>query len=334
MRNALRDITSDIESLVSLKPGDVVLDIGSNDGTLLRSYTAQGIERIGVEPATNLAQAGSVGVSLINDFWSKEVYQNYTPKLAKAITAIGMFYDLDDPLTFVKDIAACLAPDGLFIAQLMCLKNMLNLNDIGNLAHEHLEFYSMDSLYYMLSQCGLELIDIETNKVNGESYRLYIQHRKGPIKPHPGNSTRLYRAWKSEKELDDPEYYKDLFTKIENNKFKVHKFIKQEVKAGKKVWILGASTKGNVILQYYGLDHKLIQGASERSPEKWGRFTIGTGIPIVSEEEARAAKPDYFLVLPYAFIDEFVEREKEWIEGGGRFIVPLPEMRIVPGDIK
>jgi len=222
-----------------------------------------------------------------------------------------------------------LAPDGLFIAQLMCLRNMVDLCDVGNLSHEHLEFYSLKSLDYLFGKHGLEIIDIEQNSVNGSSYRLYIRHESSLVWPFPGAYRRVAEANAGEDGLDDPVFCQRFLERIEQNRDRCVTFIKAAQGIGADTWVYGASTKGNVILQYYGLDRGLIVAAAERSPEKWGKVTIGTGIPIKSEEEFRKANPIYALVLPYAFLPEFVEREAEWRLGGGKFLVPLPEAYLV-----
>lgn len=330
MRYALRDITKSIEDRIELNPGDVVLDIGSNDGTMLRTFEKEGIIKVGVEPASNLAEEGAKGIDyFINDFWKYESYMDIVGKKAKVITAIGMFYDMEDPNEFIRDAALALEDDGIFVAQLMCLKNMLDTNDVGNICHEHLEFYSLVSLEYLFDKNGFEIIDIDHNEVNGGSYRVFAGLKGGNPPKVEGASARIQKYRETEATLESKEAHMEFFARIEENKKKCVDFIKQEVTNGKSVWIYGASTKGNTILQYYGLDHTLIEGASERSPEKWGKCTVGTGIPIVSEEEARKAQPDYFLVLPYAFFDEFYKREEEWRNKGGKFIVPLPQFRIV-----
>jgi len=321
MRQALRDITEQVEAMVSLKSGDVVLDIGANDGTLLDSYTVEGLHRVGCEPANNLIDMLREKTEYImHDFWDYERYMELASKWgvgkAKVITAIGMFYDLEEPNQFIRDARQALAEDGIFVAQLMCLAPMLEKNDVGNICHEHLEYYSLESLNYLFNTNGLEIFKIEENDINGGSYRIFARHDKGTGIPFDEKFT-----------FDD---FLAFAKRIEDNRDRCVAFIKQEVAKGKTVYVYGASTKGNVILQYYDLDHTLITAASEKSPEKWGKYTIGTWIPIVSEEEARRAKPDYFLVLPWAFFPEFYEREREWREGGGQFIVPLPEFRVVP----
>jgi NDP-4-keto-2,6-dideoxyhexose 3-C-methyltransferase len=320
MRLALRDITQEIEAMVPLKSGDVVLDIGANDGTMLETYTVPGLRRVGCEPADNLVGALREKTEYVmHDFWDHDRYMELAGKWgfgkAKVITAIGMFYDLEDPNKFIKDAQRALADEGVFVAQLMCLAPMIEKNDLGNICHEHLEYYSLASLKYLFETNGLEMFKIEENNVNGGSYRIFARHYKG---------TGI--SFEEKFTLDD---IKAFGQRLQDNRRRCVDFIKGETTKGKKVYVYGASTKGNVILQYYGLDNTLITAAAERSPEKWGKFTVGSWIPIVSEAEARQANPDYFLVLPWAFFDEFYKREADWRSRGGKFIVPLPDFRVV-----
>lgn len=338
MRKALADIVDTAMDVVRLDPGDVVLDIGSNDGTLLRCYPKElNLFTAGVEPAANLREEGRKGIScFINEFWSAEAYflrvnevdaEDVWSNKAKVITAIGMFYDLEEPNFFIADIAKVLHPEGVFIAQLMCLKQTIEQGDVGNFAHEHLEFYSLDSLDYLMKAHGLQIYDIEENKVNGGSYRLFIRHLSNSPKDYPSSPAAIRRGKafvrESEMGLDKVQTYTDFFQRLETNKEKVTEFIRREVLKDKIVWVYGASTKGNVILQYYGLDKTLIEFACDKSPEKWNKYT-STGIQIGSEELMRKAGVDYLLILPYAFTMEFYKREQEWLEKGGKFIIPLP----------
>lgn len=379
MRIALADVVRAAYRLVSMKSGDIALDIGSNDGTLLRCYkdlrheveqdpgeAARDCDEpglatpftVGFEPATNLAEQGRQGVDLfVNDFWSADTYfreveenhQDEFPHRAKVITALGMLYDLDDPNRFIADVARVLRRDGLFIAQLMCLKQTLELGDVGNYAHEHLEFYSLVSMGRLLHKHGLEIFDVEENTVNGGSYRLFIRHQGygvGTGKPRLYKSGLMeYAAIEADRGLHSPTTYADCYTRMVSDRSRLVHFLQEEVRSGKKVWIYGASTKGNVLLQWYGLDpgyqptgreglwkRGLVVAAADRSPEKWGKVTAGTGIPIVSEDEFRREKPDYALVMPYAFRDEFMRREKDWLSQGGKFIFPLPRLEVVGAD--
>lgn len=358
MRYALADIVdSSIDKLRKLYPdktplekGDIVLDIGSNDGTLLRSYTTEGIIKIGFEPASNLYEEGRQGISyLVCDFWNFDKYIRsfqYLPpqngghdtqkdyKKAKIITAIGMFYDLDNPNTFIADVSKALRDDGIFVAQLMCLKQTLEQHDIGNLAHEHLEFYSIESLKYLLSFNGLQIVDIEENNINGGSYRLYItkiKMDKPNISYYKKCKENTFKMFSKESGITSLASFDQFNAHIRDNRQEVSNFVKNAVENGKKVMVYGASTKGNVLLQYYGLDNKLIKFAAEKDLTKVGTLTPGTNINIISEESAKLMMPDYFLVLPYAFKNEFIKKEEneEWRKKGGKFIIPLPKMEIV-----
>jgi len=312
----LRDIAEKAREMVSLKKGDVVLDIGANDGTLL-SFFPKDYVRVGCEPADNLQEELKKHADYaLHDFWSEAAYKKLGLPKAKIIAAIGMFYDMEDPNQFVRDACNVLADDGVFIAQLMTLKPMIEKNDLGNICHEHLEFYSYPSLVCLFEKNGLEIFKVEENSINGGSYRLYARKLKeGSIK-HP-----------------EPEFdYTAFAQRIENNKKKTVDFIKQAVAERKKVYGYGASTKGNTILQYFDLGPDLVTAIADKSEEKWGKYTVGTMIPIVSEEEARKANPDYFLILPWAFTDAFVKREVQWLRGGGKFIVPFPEFTIIDAE--
>ena len=311
-----------IESLrhVKLKNNDVVLDIGANDGTLLSYYKKKKLITIGCEPAKNLQKFLKKNCNFtLNDFWSKKKLTRILTKNSlrkpKIITAIGMFYDLEEPNKFIKDAADSLDENGIFIAQLMCLKSMIEKNDLGNICHEHIEFYSLKSIKFLFEKNGMEIFKIEENDINGGSYRIYCRKFKnGSIKLPNENVLKLMKGF---------------VNRVKRNKKLIVKFINKKIKINKKIYLYGASTKGNTVLQYYGLNSKMIPFAAERSPEKWGRYTIGTGIKIISEKMARNLKPDYFFVTPWGFINEFIKREKQWLKNGGSFILPFPKFKLI-----
>ena len=309
----LREIAEVTSKITGLGQGDVFLDIGANDGSLLRNLKGKAIT-VGCEPADNLKDELRENCDyIINDFWNYENFQKLDVGKAKVITAIGMFYDMEDPNQFIEDAAKALQDGGLFVAQLMTLKPMLQNFDLGNICHEHLEYYTYESLKYLFEKNGLEIYKIEENKINGGSYRIFARKfENGSI------------DWAETIEEQDLYAFKE---QLDKSRDLCVNYIKKAAKEGKKVYAYGASTKGNVILQYYNLDSKYILGAADKNPEKWGLYTL-TDIPIVSEEEARE-KADIFLILPYAFSKEFIKREEDWLKGGGEIILPLPEFKIV-----
>lgn len=340
MRDALADITNKSEWLAHLGDGDSVLDIGCNDGTLLASYKTGGIYKIGFDPASNLAQFSSrIAEKVVVDFFTAERFHaehDLKARRPKIITSVAMFYDLDDPNSFVADIRNVMHPDGTWVVQMSYLPLMLKTNEIGNICHEHLEYYSLQALEYLLNRHEMDVVDAELNDVNGGSLRIYVRLRSA----NPaGFGDATHRALAAERvqtlrnqetklALDDVATYSTFAFWAERIKNDVTGFIRDQVQNNKKVYVYGASTKGNTLLQYYGLDHTLITAATERNPDKWGRHTVGTHIPIISEAEARAANPDYFLVLPWHFVDEFQIREQEYLFNGGRFILPMPYFSI------
>lgn len=335
MRDALANIAGTAEELISLRPGDTVLDIGCNDGTLLGSYKTENITKIGFDPASNLTQfSRKIANWVVDDFFTAEKYLG-TFHLPKIITSIAMFYDLEDPNKFVADIKQVMHPNGIWVLQMSYLPLMLSQHDFGNICHEHLEYYSLKSLEYLLDRHDMIISDVQINEVNGGSIRAFIRNR-GAVKlgdyGYQDDSRCRVEALihhENELRLDDPETYTEFDTWIKRIKADVYDFIWQQVYKGKKTAVYGASTKGNVMLQYMGLGSGAINAAADRNPDKWGLETVGTRIPIISEEEARAMKPDYMLVLPWHFMEEFREREKKYLFEGGKFIVPLPHFTLV-----
>jgi NDP-4-keto-2,6-dideoxyhexose 3-C-methyltransferase len=342
MRNALADIANKAGSLMRLQAGDSVLDIGCNDGTLLDSYQTKGIYKIGFDPAENLAIfSRKIADKQVTGFFESEAFYR-DPELSKhrpkVVTSIAMFYDLEDPNRFVADIKKVMHPDGLWVVQMSYLLLMLETNDFGNICHEHLEYYSLKAFEYLLSLHDFVLVDVELNDVNGGSFRAYIRNRTADenafadasYRQHALDRIARFREKEATLELHTVQPYREFADRVEQIKQDVSEFVKTQVKRNKKIYVYGASTKGNTMLQYFGLDNSMITAAAERNPDKWGMVTVGTRIPIVSEAEARAARPDYFLVLPWHFVKEFTARESDYLSSTGKFIVPLPHFALIP----
>lgn len=328
MREALQDIVDQANRLIKLKPQDIVVDIGANDGTLLRLIKRKNLVKIGFEPAINLvSEAMQGGNIIINTFFNATDFKNSVgiKRRAKLITTIAMFYDLEDPNQFVSDVKAVLDEKGIWINQMSYLPLMLSQHDFMNICHEHLEYYSLTSLQFLLSKHDLQVFDVSFNDVNGGSFRVCIGHKGVKV----DKSVEAVLASEKELKLSDKKTYEHFADFTKDLKKKLRSLINTERKNNKKFYVYGASTKGNTLLQYFKLDHSLIEAAVDRNPAKWGKQTVATHIPIISELTAREEKPDYLLVLPWHFKEEFVKREKDYLASGGKMIFPLPNFHIV-----
>jgi hypothetical protein len=332
MTRNLHEIARQAGAMVGLEPGDLVVDIGCNDGTLLDGYGAERLKYLGFDPSDVARYAVEKGYDVVRDFYSYELFRTrYADQKARVITSIAMFYDLEDPRAFVADVAAALAEDGVWVLELHYLPSMLERNQFDAIVHEHLEYYSLAVIERMLGEFGLQAVSAELNDVNGGSIRLFVR-RAGRSVPESEDARRLQqlRIREFELALDAPEPYAAFARGAERVRDELKDLCQRLVADNKTIHVYGASTKGNTILQYCQLDNSLIPYAADRNPDKWGSETIGTHIPIISEEDSRAKGPDYYLVLPWHFLDEFLDRESDFLGHGGRFIVPLPEVRVVP----
>jgi len=324
MRDHHKGIVDGVMKAIKLEKGDVVVDIGSNDGTLLKNYPTN-LVRVGFDPVSKFASCyGGTNITFVNDYFNKDAYP--LTKKAKVITAISMFYDLEEPNTFVHDLCEMLEENGLIVIQQNYLAEMLRQNAVDNICHEHLEFYSLKSMQALLKRHGLVIVDVEVNDLNGGSFRTYIGKDHGQS---ASDRVRSMLEREEAEELDNEQTYHSFANRIASIKNELNTFIAGVKAKGKSVYVYGASTRGNTLLQYCGLDATQITAAVERNPEKWGKKIASSGIPIISEEQARAEKPDYFLILPWFFKDEFIKREKKYLDNGGHLIFPLPTVEII-----
>jgi SAM-dependent methyltransferase len=340
MRTELKGIVDSVTSVQKLNEGDLWLDIACNDGTLL-SFVPDGIKKLGIDPAEDSFknESSKIADEVIQDFFTLENFKKskFKKKKAKVVTCIAMFYDLDEPVEFLKDVTKVLDDDGLFVLQMSYTPLMIKQLAFDNICHEHVYYWGLASIEKLLKKAGLKIVDCQLNDVNGGSFRIYIKKKKSDVTTF---ATAPYRdvcnvrvesliKWEKGLKLDKEEIWLDFYNRIEALKKETVDFIKAEKAKGKIICGYGASTKGNTLLQYFGLDNTLIDAIAERSHYKFGLKTIGTNIPVLSEEDVRAMNPDYMLVLPWHFIAEFVKREDEFLSKGGKFIVPCPNFQIV-----
>lgn len=319
-----------LERLAKPKQGDTILDIGSNDCTTLKTYTVKGLQRIGIDPTgKKFEEYYPNDISLISDFFSTEAYYSVTDKQAKIITSIAMFYDLDDPVAFACQIENVLADDGIWHFEQSYLPSMLRLTSYDTICHEHIEYYSLSAVVKILEAADLKVADVAMNNINGGSFAVTAVKKSN--KQIRINSPVI--NWTLEQEermgLNTPKPYREFEERVFRHREDLTRLINGLVADGKKIYGYGASTKGNVILQFCDFTSQQITAIAEVNEEKFGRVTPGTNIPIISEDNARAAQPDYFLVLPWHFKDGILRREKEYLTNGGKFIFPFPEIEIV-----
>lgn len=339
MRNELKDIVESITKVVKLKENDIWLDIACNDGTMFE-YMPKNIIKIGIDPADDSYKNESEKNAdlVIQDFFSYDVFKKskFGKLKVNVITIIAMFYDLDEPEFFLQDIHKILDDDGLLVMQMSYTPLMLKQMAFDNICHEHIYYYSLFNIKELLEKNGFKIVDTQVNDVNGGSFRVYIKKNghENKFYTQPYRDVANFRVdslleYEKTLKLDQVETWLNFYDGINELKKTTVDFIKTAKEQGKTIWGYGASTKGNTTLQYFGLDSNLIDGIAERSTYKWGLKTSGTNIPIYSEDEMRKANPDYLLILPWHFINEFEEREKDYLINGGRFIVPCPKFKII-----
>lgn len=330
MERELSNIVKSAVERVNLNSGDYVIDIGSNDGTLLRQYSDNLLNKIGYEPS-NLWQYGlSSGATIINDYFNAESFVYKFPgNKAKIITSIAMFYDLDDPNKFTADIKSILHPQGVWIVQMNYLGLMLKNVGYDNICHEHLGYYGLNTMEYLLARHNLQVFDIELNNVNGGSFRLYIKHKEDNSKTINIAAIKKIRDAESKMSVSKKSAYIEFKEEIERQRKELNRLISDILKYGKKIIIYGASTRGLVILEYCGIDSNKIQYATDKNSDKWGKYLSGTGIRVIPLEDYRNLHPDYLLVLPYQYANEIANQERKFLEEGGKLIIPLPLPRVL-----
>jgi hypothetical protein len=334
MKNELNKIVNSIVS-VRNQDGGTWLDIACNDGTLL-SYVPASYSKYGVDPAddTFKNESSKHGV-IIQDYFSKSILPNNFK--ADVITTIAMFYDVANPDQFVKDIYNVLDNNGIWVVQMSYTPLMIKQLAFDNICHEHMYYYSLFNIKTIFERNGLKILNCELNDINGGSFRVYAvkdtvnlnnfaNQQKRDVFEFNVNSLLEYEK---SLQLDNPKTWDHFYNQIKELKEKTVEFLNKAKSEGKTVYGYGASTKGNTLLQYFGIDQTLVQKLVERSPYKFGLFASGSNIPIISEDEMRKNPPDYMLVLPWHFIDEFVKREKDFLNGGGKFIVPCPKFEVI-----
>ena len=317
-----------LAALAGIGAGDVVLDIGSNDATLLKAFPDD-TRRVGIDPIGSKFVEHYGDLELIVDFFSADVVehalQGARPRLA---TSIAMFYDVESPVAFVEEIERILADDGIWHFEQSYMPSMLRTTSYDTICHEHLEFYSFAVVKDLLETCGMKVLEVEMNDINGGSFAVSASKRHAPYAPNYP-VIDWFLSQEAAMGLHTPNPFREFERKIFEHRGQLVELIEAIVSSGKRVLGYGASTKGNVLLQFCNITERLVPAIAEVNEDKFGCFTPGTEIPIVSETEAAAMLPDYYLVLPWHFKHGIIERERAFRARGGKLIFPLPEIAIV-----
>ena len=313
-----------LEKLADLKPGDVVVDIGSNDATSLSAYQTPSLKRIGIDPTGNkFRQYYKDDITLVPDFFSADAFRSAGTKPARIISSIAMFYDLESPIGFARQVADSLADDGIWHFEQSYMPSMLRMSSYDTICHEHLEYYSLDVVKKILDAVDMKIVDVQMNAVNGGSFAVTAAKRRNPIRSNDAVIEWLL-GQEERMGLGTVRPFRDFEERVYRHRSDLTRLLRSLVADGKKIVGYGASTKGNVVLQFCGITSKEVVAIAEVNPDKFGAFTPGSHIPIISEAEAKAMKPDYFLVLPWHFKEGIVAREQEFLNSGGKMIFPFP----------
>lgn len=335
MLKDLKHVADEVLRVVKPSPGDVVVDIGANDGTTLGFFPAN-LSRIGVEPAKNISWSNlDESIQIVNDFFpTPKLFETLQGRKVKAFTSCAMFYDLDDPNAFVADVKTLLAPDGVFTIQLSYLVSMLENMNFYDICHEHLEYYSLNTLETLMQRHDLTIFDVELNAVNGGSALVFITHKNNDT-----TKSKRYQELLNKEEamgLLDSEALLATLVGFHENIMSLSKtvrgYLANELNQGKKVIGLGASTKGNVLLQIFKIDKTFLPYISEINVEKIGKRTLGSDIELISDDQANALNSSTKLVLPWYFKNEIVKREESYLNSGGKLLFPMPYAHIVSKD--
>jgi NDP-4-keto-2,6-dideoxyhexose 3-C-methyltransferase len=331
MESHLRRKILDLLDFTQPQSGEVILDIGCNDGTLLNCCEGRGLTRVGIDPSSEkFAAFFQPDVQVIYDFFSADkVREVIGQQSCRIITAIAMFYDIEDPLDFMRQIKSLLSSDGVWALELSYLPLMLTNLTYDQICHEHVTYLSLRDMDRMAKQAGLRIVDVETNEVNGGSFHLVLCHEDGP---YASEQAKIAQYLQAESALTTAQPYERFRNRVLSHRDEVRHCLQLLKDSGKKVYGYGASTKGNIVLNFCDIDTDLLPCISDRNSEKHGLITPGSSIPIISHEQMRADAPDYLFVLIWHFRKEVIRDERDFLKRGGKMIFCLPRLHVVDGE--
>lgn len=324
----LQSLVEKVKELVKLKKNDLVIDIGSNDGTLLKNYS-KSLHLIGIDPTIKkFSQYYPSHIKRIPDFFSAKLIQNRIKKKAKVVSSIAMFYDLEKPIDFMQEIYNVLDEDGIWMLEQSYMPMMIDNVSYDTICHEHLEYYTVRQIKWMADRVGFKIIHVKINDINGASFCTILAKKDSSYKEDKRALKKILQ-YENDLKLNSLSTYKAFEKQVKKHQKDIKNLLIKLNKQGKKVFGYGASTKGNVILQYCNITSAHLPFIAEVNEYKFGRKTPGTNIPIISEKEAKSYHPHYLIVLPWHFKKNIIEREKEYLKAGGHLIFPLPKITII-----
>jgi NDP-4-keto-2,6-dideoxyhexose 3-C-methyltransferase len=331
MVSHLTTIYEDIKKLVNLEKNDYVLDIGCNDGTLLSFYRNDNVNRVGIDPSSEkFHHMFDKDIKVAFEFFGESAVRNIVgDKQFKAISSIAMFYDIDDPTQFMREISNLLTSDGIWALEIAYLPLMMKNLAYDQIMHEHLTYLGLKQMDWMAKEAGLKIVNVSQNNINGGSIRIFMAKADSTVSR---NDTVIDACFEEEAAFDTFAPYKRFSNRIKNHKDDVNDYLDILRATGRKVYGYGASTKGNVIQNYCKITGDSLTAISDRNPEKPGLVTPGMHLPIISHDEMRTNKPDYLIVFIWHFRKEVIRDELEYLKEGGKLVFILPRLHVVDAN--
>lgn len=323
MISHLKGIVKEVINITPVKK-PTVLDIGCNDGTMLNMFPPT-CTAYGIDPS-DIALDAEKKKKIIHDFFPSPKLKN---KTYDVITTIAMYYDIDNPVTFAREVKKILSKKGVWIVEVAYLPTTLANNSYDTICHEHLSYFHLGTLELIAQKAGLKIVKADLNNINGGSIRCYLTHASSTLYDSLDSDLEKIRSHEHTLKINEAAIFKSFVKRVITNRNKLVQLLQKLTTEGKHIHVYGASTKGNTILQYCGIDNTFIDAAADKNKEKWGGMTPGSQISIISEEESRKMHPDYYLVLPWSFGEEFIKREQKLLKKGTKMIFPLPKLKIV-----
>lgn len=324
------ELAEEAVKIVGAEQGSLVIDIGSNDGTLLKGFKTLGMKVLGIEPAKNIAEiAHKNGISTVNEFFNSDTARRISSGNGKAkiITATNVFAHVDDVFNLLEGVKTLLQDDGIFLIEVPYLMDMISKNEFDTAYHEHLSYFSVKPLVYLFKAAGMEISDVKRNTVHGGTIRVYA--KKKTSSATVSDSVEKLMKLEDEAGLNSIDTYLKFAERVYNLKGELNSVLRRLKSEGKTVIGYGAPAKGNTLLNFFNVGPNELDYIADKNPLKHGVYTPGMHIPVVPVDKIPNTKPDYMLILAWNFSDEIMRQQENFRDSGGKFIIPIPKVRIL-----